>query len=116
MGDRSADTSWISEQLDQGGLVQRSAFDVLGKQGARPFEVATVRLQNMMAILPNWDVLAPPDKALITQQGGTLVFEGKRLLRRWDDRGILVYTPMQEVLDTTGVSPTSPTSSSSAQP
>lgn len=44
------------------GLVDKSAFDVLGKQGARPFEVATVRLANMMSIIPNWERLAPPDK------------------------------------------------------
>lgn len=49
-----------------GGLVDKSAFDVLGKQGARPFEVATVRLANMIDIIPNWERLAPPDKVRST--------------------------------------------------
>lgn len=43
-------------------------------------------------------------QSLITQQGGTLAFEGRRLLRRWDDRGILVYTNIDELMQTVGVS------------
>jgi hypothetical protein len=66
VGDRKADASWTSRYLNKnnnmvGGeskaLVDKSAFDVLGTEGARPFEVATVRLQNMMAILPMWEKL-----------------------------------------------------------
>ena len=58
VGDKTADASWTSSYLnkDAGGLVDRSAFDVLGTEGARPFEVATVRLQNMIKVswLVSW--------------------------------------------------------------
>jgi hypothetical protein len=59
VGDKSADASWTGDYLR---LVDRKAFDVLGTEGARPFEVATVRLQNMMTILPKWETLAPANK------------------------------------------------------
>ncbi|KAM3573948.1 hypothetical protein VYU27_004076 [Nannochloropsis oceanica] len=108
IGDKAADASWTSDYLkgrSQGGqgLVDKSAFDVLGTEGARPFEVATVRLQNMISIIPNWQRLAPADKSLITQQGGSLVFEGKMLTKIYRDKGILTYTDMDDLLRTVGV-------------
>ncbi len=105
VGDKTADASWTSSYLNKeaGGLVDRSAFDVLGTEGARPFEVATVRLQNMIKIIPNWEKLAPANKDLITQQGGCLVFEGRRLVKKWADKGILTYTDVDELLATVGV-------------
>ena len=83
-------------------MVDKSRFDTLGTQGARPFEVATVRLQNMMQIQKRWQALSPPDKELITQQGGTLIFDGRDLVWRFDDKGILVYTDIQDVLRVIG--------------
>lgn len=53
----------------------------------------------MINIIPNWDKLAPPNKELITQQGGVLIFEGRKLIKRFDDKGILVYTPIEEILE-----------------
>jgi len=108
VGDKNADASWTSDYLkgkNQGGqgLVDKSAFDVLGTKGARPFEVATVRLQNMISIIPNWERLAPSDKQLITQQGGSLVFEGKKLVKVYMDRGILTYTDVDDLLRTVGL-------------
>lgn len=105
VGDRAADASWTSSYLDRdaGGLVDKSAFDVLGTKGARPFEVATVRLQNMMKIIPNWEKLAPANKDLITQQGGCLVFEGRKLVKKYEDKGILTYTDMDDLLATVEV-------------
>jgi len=108
VGDKNADASWTSDYLkgkSQGGqgLVDKSAFDVLGTEGARPFEVATVRLQNMISIIPNWERLAPADKSLITQQGGSLVFEGKKLVKVYRDKGILTYTDVNDLLRTVGV-------------
>eukprot|EP00624_Nannochloropsis_granulata_P005178 evm.model.NODE_36558_length_9878_cov_24.109232.2 len=108
VGDKAADASWTSDYLKgkrQGGqgLVDKSAFDVLGTEGARPFEVATVRLQNMISIIPNWERLAPADKSLITQQGGSLVFEGKTIKKIYRDKGILTYTDMNDLLRTVGV-------------
>ena len=58
-GDEEANAEWTGQFLD---LVDKSAFDVMGTRGARPFEVATVRLSNMIKIIPNWEVLAPTNK------------------------------------------------------
>lgn len=67
VGDADADASWIASTLQ---MVDARRFDVLGERGARPFEVATVRLQNMREIVARWDSLSPPNKDLITWQGG----------------------------------------------
>ncbi|CAM9281282.1 unnamed protein product, partial [Choristocarpus tenellus] len=82
-GDRSANADWTSTALS---IVSKSEFDVLGKQGSRPFELAMLRLQNMRQILSKWNLLSPPDKELITQQGGTLVFEGNQVIYRFKDK------------------------------
>jgi len=94
-GDRNADAAWISTNLR---LVNASEFDVIGKSGQRPFELATLRLQNMIPIIQKWSTLSPPNKSLITQQGGTLIFKDKELVYLYKDLGILKYTPIEEVL------------------
>lgn len=76
---------------------------MLGTDGARPFEVATVRLMNMGKILPAWGKLAPANKDLITQQGGCLVFEGRKMVKKYCDKGILTYTDMDDLLKVVGV-------------
>ena len=97
IGSKSDSSDWAESYLT---LVDRSAFDVLGKEGARPFEIATVRLENMMNIIPKWELLAPPDKSLITQQGGTAIFDqDKNVVWTYKDKGILVYTNIDDVLD-----------------
>lgn len=98
IGDPQGDAEWTRDYLK---LVDKSAFDVLGKNGARPFEVATVRLQNMMQIIPKWNVLSPSDKNFITQQGGTVIFEGDKTIYSYKDAGILVYTDVNEILRAT---------------
>lgn len=105
VGDKNADASWTSSLLrkEAGGLVDKSAFDVLGTEGARPFEVATVRLQNMIKIIPNWERLKPANENLITQQGGCLVFEGRKLVRKYEDKGILTYVDFDDLLRVVGV-------------
>jgi hypothetical protein len=45
-----------------------SPFDILGVGYQRPFELATLRLLNMAAILPRWQELCPPETRLLTQQ------------------------------------------------
>jgi hypothetical protein len=40
---------------------------------------------------------------LITQQGGTLVFEGKQLVYEFKDKGILTYTDVNEILKAVGI-------------
>ena len=74
VGDRNANTAWVTDHLR---LVDQSKFDVLGKQGARPFEVATVRLQNMAAILPQWETLAPPDKVGSSSSSSSSIKQGR---------------------------------------
>jgi len=102
-GDRSSNPKWIPEQLKrtQTGrfpYVDPATFDALGDGYLRPFELATVRLQNMISVLSRWEQLIPDNKDLIVQQGGTLVFDGEDCTYRYDDKGILVYAPLEEVL------------------
>ena len=42
--------------------------------------------------------LSPPNAELLTQQGGTLIFRGEQVLYSYKDRGILTYTPLNEVM------------------
>lgn len=73
-------------------------FDVLGTGYQRPFELATLRLFNMIGILPKWSELCPPKEALLTQQGGTVGFDGTTPVFRHDDTGILKYTDVDDLL------------------
>jgi hypothetical protein len=55
----------------------------LGKDYQRPFELATLRLTNMAAILRDWEALAPADDSLLTQRGGCFIFQnGEEKVRR----------------------------------
>jgi len=82
-------------------LVDPELFNILGKDYSRPFELATVRLQNMISIIPRWNDLAPVDTPeLLTQQGGTLVFDcaEARVLFAHRDSGILCYADVEEAV------------------
>ncbi|CBJ48830.1 conserved unknown protein [Ectocarpus siliculosus] len=100
VGDPNSNADWVSSALS---MVDNKEFDFLGTRGSRPLEVATLRLQNMRQIVTKWNKLAPPDKELITQQGGTVVFEGRDKIYNYKDKGILVYTDVLEMLKTIGV-------------
>ena len=78
-------------------IFDRSPFDVLGKGYQRPFELATLRLSNMIGILPNWGELVP-NSELICQQGGTLVFQGSSLVHLQKDTGSLKYASIEGLL------------------
>ncbi len=78
-------------------IFESGPFDVLGKDYQRPFELATLRLRNMVGILPNWGALVSSD-ALITQQGGTLVFQGTEVIHEQRDTGILKYADIDALL------------------
>ncbi|CAK9070642.1 unnamed protein product, partial [Durusdinium trenchii] len=96
IGDRSrpnSATAWIDDALRQGAKKGRwptAVPDLLGdwkmlelaevgngvwdegfgQEGLRPFELATIRLQNMVGgIIANWSDLAPEDDELLVQQG-----------------------------------------------
>ena len=62
-----------------------------GKGFQRPFELATLRLRNMVEVLSNWKTYVP-DGAYLTQRGGTFLFNEKgELLYEYRDRGILGF-------------------------
>lgn len=113
----------------------QTPFDVLGPGYQRPFELATLRLSNMIGILPKcgkapqhnarpflltsmlavlhlimrWHrvggELCPEETSLLTQQGGCLVFKGKDVIFRHSDSGILKYTDCDTLLKALQLAP-----------
>eukprot|EP00877_Chromochloris_zofingiensis_P011333 jgi/Chrzof1/6453/Cz18g11140.t1 len=73
-------------------------FDILGNGYQRPFELATLRLNNMIGVLSKWGSLSPPDTNLLVQQGGTLAFDGQDLIFKHEDSGILKYTDVEQLV------------------
>ena len=68
-------------------------FRAAGGEGfQRPFELATVRLHNMVEVLGHWRTYVPRDD-FITQRGGTFLLEADdSLLYSHRDRGILGFS------------------------
>ena len=68
-------------------------FALAGGEGfQRPFELATVRLGNMIEVLGAWRTYVPRDD-FITQRGGTYLIDGDdSLLYSYQDRGILGFS------------------------
>lgn len=68
-------------------------FRLAGGEGfQRPFELATVRLQNMVEVLGRWRTYVPTDD-FITQRGGTFLLEvDDSLLYVHRDQGILGFS------------------------
>lgn len=70
----------------------------------RPMELASVRLQNMMDILPSWDKLIPSNLNLITQQGGAYVINDEgQVIFEHRDTGILKYVNVEKALRAAGI-------------
>jgi hypothetical protein len=69
-----------------------SFFRWAGGEGfQRPFELATLRLQNMTEVLSHWSTYVA-DAAYMPQRGGTFLFDaGGKLLYEHRDRGILGF-------------------------
>ena len=62
-----------------------------GKGFQRPFELATLRLQNMTEVLSHWKTYVP-DASYMPQRGGTFLFDATgNLLYEHRDRGILGF-------------------------
>ncbi|MEB3308509.1 MAG: peroxiredoxin-like family protein [Cyanobacteriota bacterium] len=81
-GDRNA-----PERLAGPGL-----FSLLGQGYLRPFELATVRLNNMVEVLSHWSTYVPDDRFL-TQRGATYLMEPDgTLLYCHQDQGILGFS------------------------
>lgn len=123
-GSKSAEAkAWIDESLRQGAIRGRWPTSVprlpgdgkmlnlaevgsgvwdeaFGKDGLRPFELATVRLQNMVGgIIAHWKELQPADDELLVQQGGALVTNAAgEAVYFYRDKGILTYVPMEEAI------------------
>ena len=71
--------------------VKGSLFATVGKNYQRPFELATLRLENMVEVLKNWGEYVPDDR-YITQRGGTFLFNNEQeLIYQHFDRGILGF-------------------------
>ena len=68
-------------------------FRLAGGEGfQRPFELASVRLQNMVEVLGRWRTYVPCDD-FITQRGGTFLLDADdSLLYEHRDRGILGFS------------------------
>ncbi|MCP9926832.1 AhpC/TSA family protein [Cyanobium sp. CH-040] len=67
-------------------------FNLVGRGYQRPFELATVRLQNMVEVLGRWRTYVPTDDHL-TQRGGTFLLDGDdSLLYSHRDTGILGFS------------------------
>jgi len=68
-------------------------FALAGGEGfQRPFELATVRLRNMLEVLGHWRTYVPRDD-FITQRGGTYLLESDdTVLYCHRDRGILGFS------------------------
>ncbi|MGB1416765.1 MAG: peroxiredoxin-like family protein [Synechococcus sp.] len=80
-GDRSAPA-----RLDS------SLFDLAGQGFQRPFELATVRLNNMVEVLGRWSTYVP-DQRFLCQRGGTYLIDGNNeLLYHHQDQGILGFS------------------------
>ncbi len=72
--------------------ISGSFFQLAGGKGyQRPFELATLRLRNMVEVLANWRTYVP-DSSYLTQRGGTFLFDDRgTLLYEHRDRGILGF-------------------------
>jgi len=67
-------------------------FDLVGRGYQRPFELATVRLHNMVEVLGRWRTYVPTDEHL-TQRGGTFLLEADdTVLYAHRDAGILGFS------------------------
>lgn len=118
LGDPRGNRYWIEESLKQGQLLGRwppilklddngaivsSKFDnfpLLSEWGRRPFELATLRLQNLVGIqIKYWGDLKPLDYRCLTQLGGcTVTAPGGRALYSWIDRGLCDVPDIEDML------------------
>lgn len=94
-GDRSAPERIARDQTVQLGslpALSGGLFARLGQGYLRPFELATVRLQNMVEVLGHWRTYVPRDD-FITQRGGTWLLDvDNSVLVTYRDRSILGFS------------------------
>ena len=90
-GSKYRDPIFVEGSNYDNPTIRRLMDATLGGGYQRLFELATLRLTNMIEILRNWDALAPTDDELLVQRGGSVVFQDGRVAFRHDDAGILGY-------------------------
>lgn len=72
--------------------VNGKLFTAVGTGYQRPFELATLRLRNMVEVLGHWSSYVP-NPAYMTQRGGTFLFDAQQqLIYEYRDRGILGFS------------------------
>lgn len=91
-------------ELGEDGSVLANKFDnapLVAGWGRRPFELATLRLQNLVEVqLKHWEALKPVDDRCLTQLGGcTVVGPGGETLYSWVDRGLCDVPDMHELIE-----------------
>ncbi len=88
-------------QLGPGFKFSGKLFARAGGEGfLRPFELATIRLENMFEVICNWDKYMPGNKYL-TQRGGTFLIDyDNTLLYSFKAKGLLGFSEtMQNPLE-----------------
>jgi hypothetical protein len=94
-GDRQAPQLIEDDEMIRGTPLpafKGSFFRLAGGSGfQRPFELATLRLRNMIEVLTNWNTYVP-NSAYLTQRGATFLFNNKeQLVYEHRDPGILGF-------------------------
>lgn len=94
-GDRNAPQLIAEDEVVKAGPLpafKGSFFNLAGGRGfQRPFELATLRLRNMVEVLGHWKTYVP-DSTYITQRGGTFLFDRNGdLVYEHRDQGILGF-------------------------
>ncbi len=96
LGDRSSDQRvFADDKINIANVISLKGelFNVLGSEGnLRPFELATIRLVNMIEIIQNWDIYIPYPEFL-TQRGATfLVNSENELLYSFKSTSLLIFS------------------------
>jgi len=119
VGNPSGRREWIEAALKQGQMAGRwpsvlelaaddsivsnrfSDTPLVSGWGVRPFELATLRLQNLIGVQgQHWEALKPVDLRCLTQLGGcTVVSESGESMYSWIDQGLCDVPDMNDVLD-----------------
>jgi hypothetical protein len=120
-GDPNGTRDWIEQGLKQGQLAGRwpsvldldtseddaiitgnkfDDFPLVSGWGRRPFELATLRLQNLIGIqIKHWDALKPIDDRCLSQLGGcAVVGENGEALYSWVDQGLCDVPDIDDII------------------
>lgn len=94
-GDRSAPPLIEDDQIIRVPFlppIKGAVFSGLGRDYQRPFELATIRLRNMIEVLSNWRIYVPKDEH-ICQRGGTFLLNSDdEVVYQHIDPGILGFS------------------------